>query len=275
MSFVGLGLVVGLAVTVSCGAPSPPAAPSNVPGGSPGTTAEVQVDPAGPMGALALPAAGEPPTEAPHWIARTSDAAAVVPTPAPLAAGTTYKAISASGASIDLTAGAATMIGYGCDRTPLEVVPLAGAAVPPALVWVLPAPVPAAWSPAAVPLALALDTRAARRWTAGPLVLALERLDRTHARLRISRGEAVAHDERAEAYEMDGAGPIDLDLTAGARPGIPVPEAVFAFAADGPFLVVLDRSGYEGVAFETLLVDGRGRARAIESLGLGVYFCAF
>ncbi len=83
------------------------------------------------------------------------------------------------------------------------------------------------------------------------------------------------HDERAEAYLMDGAEPIDLDLTDGRRPGIPAPEAVFAVGEGGPYLVVLDRSGYEGVAFETLLVGASGRARVIASLALGAYHCAF
>jgi hypothetical protein len=73
---------------------------------------------------------------------------------------------------------------------------------------------------------------------------------------------------------MEGADPAPLDLSEGRAPGIPVPEAVFELGPDGPYLVVVDRSGYEGVAFDTLLVDG-DKARPVETLGIGLYYCAF
>jgi hypothetical protein len=266
------------AALVGCGAPSRPA------GGVSNTTSdgaeakEIAVDATTPLGALALPAAAERPDKAPFWVAKTPDAAAVVPSPAPLAAGTHYRAVSAAGgAPVELTAGAQTTIGFGCDQTSLDIVPLVGDAVKPGLVWVLPSPAPPAWTPAAVPLTVDVNERDHRLVRAGNLSLELRRIDKTHATLRIAdrRADKVALDETAEAYYMDGADPIDLDLTQGHYPGIPWPEAAFAFSDAGPYLVVLDRSGYEGIAFETLLVTTSGRAQVIESLGLGAYYCAF
>jgi hypothetical protein len=266
------------AALVGCGAPSRPA------GGVSNTTSgdaeakEIAVDATAALGVLALPAAAERPDKGPFWVAKTPDAAAVVPSPAPLVAGTHYRALSAAGgAPVDLTAGPQTTIGFGCDQTSLDVVPLVGDAVKPGLVWVLPSPAPATWTPSAVPLTVDVDQRDHRLVRAGNVSLELRRVDKTHATLRIAdrRATGLALDEAAEAYYMEGAEPIDLDLTQGHYPGIPWPEAVFAFSETGPYLVVLDRSGYEGIAFETLLVTSRGRAQVIESLGLGAYYCAF
>jgi hypothetical protein len=249
-------------VTAACGAPSPSRPVSNLTPDTP-TAAEVAVDPAGPLGVLALP-----------W-----ETGAVVPTAdAPsLVAGTTHLAIPARGTTVELTAGPTATIKFGCDGgTDLEVVPLTGATVADTgPVWVLPQPVPPTWSPVSLGLAVETDTRDERVVRAGEVVLATRRLDATHMALRIAIGDLVVHEERAETYLMAGAEPIDLDMTQGHYPGIPTPEAVFAFGATGPYLVVLDRSGYESVAYATLFVSRNGRARSIDSLGLDAYRCAF
>jgi hypothetical protein len=275
-----LAPVAVIAWLAGAGCGGPPAAPpiTNTPAESLAAQ-DVVVDTHGPLGWLAFPAATDRAGDVPHWIAITREASAVVPSPppSPLAAGATYRAIPADGhPAVDLVAGAPITIGYGCDRTPLDVIPLAGAPVPPGLVWVVPTPVPSTWQPSVRTLLLRIDTPARRRWSAGELDLDLEREDDRHARLRISRGGRLVHDEHAEAYEMDGAPPISIDLSAGERtPGVPYPEAVFAFGVGGPFLVVLDRSGYEGVAFETVLVGFHGEARPIDTLRLAAYHCAF
>ncbi len=241
---------------------------------------ELAVDASTPLGVLALPAFATRPAEAPFWVAITPDApgtVAVVPTPAALVPGTAYTAIPAGGdAPVTLTAGAPITIKYGCDDTPLEVIPLTGAAVTPGLIWVLPSPLPAGWKPARIPLTGPGHARELSRIVAGPLDIRQLRKDKTHAVLLVHVGDHLAHQEENEAYLMNGADPIDLDLSEDDHtPGIPTLEAVFELGSGGPYLVVFDRSGYEGVAFETLLVGHKRAARTIESLGLGAYYCAF
>lgn len=256
------------------------AAPRTIGNTGGGDGAAVVVDPAGPLGVLALPATPARLTDAPYWVAITPDAAAVVPAPgsvpAPLTPGTAYTALSArGGAPVQLTAGAATTVPYGCDDIPLDVIPLTGARVPPALTWILPSPLPAGWAPAALPLTVDVDRKERRRWKAGALELELSRDDKTHATLRIAAGGKELHRAEAEAYFMQGSDEIDLDFTQGRRPGIPFPEAVFAIAPAGPHLVVLDASGYEGVGFDVLLVTPDGTSHAIEAAGFSAYYCAF
>jgi hypothetical protein len=242
---------------------------------------EVAVDASKPLGVLALPAGAERPEEAPYWMANAPSAAAVVPvdaaTATALATGTTYTAVTAGGAApVELTAGAPTTIGYGCDQNDLSVVPLTGPASPkPGLLWVLPAPMPAGWSPRSHVVVGARDARERLRVRAAAVSFELVRRDMTRAQMRISVRQHPVHLEEVEAYVMDGADPIDLDFTQeGHVPGVPMLEAVFSFGDAGPYVVVLDRSGYEGVAFQTLLLQD-GKAREIESLGLGAYYCAF
>jgi hypothetical protein len=118
---------------------------------------------------------------------------------------------------------------------------------------------------------------AVTRWRADTLTIELARKDDAHASFTITNRDTRVHHEDAETYYMEGADVTPLDLTAGRAPGIPVPVAVFAFGVGGPYLVVVDRSGYEGVGFETLFIDQTAgdRARAIEALGLGLYYCAY
>jgi hypothetical protein len=237
----------------------------------------VIVDPSAPLGVLALPATSQLLVDAPYWVATTPDAAAVVPSPTSveLIAGTEYVAVSgAGGPPLRLTAGAPTMIRFGCDQPELEVVPLRGAPAPPAIVWVLPSPVPAGWAPVVVPLATVVADKARRKWTAGALELELARTDATHATFRVGVDGTTRHRAAVEAYYMEGAGEIDLDLREAHRPGIPYPEAVFAITPNGPYAVVLDTSGYEGVSFSMLLVTAEG-AYPVEAAGMNVYYCAF
>ncbi|HUQ07344.1 MAG TPA: hypothetical protein VM261_32855 [Kofleriaceae bacterium] len=264
-------------VTIAaCGAPSSSRAPvvSNVTDPPP-TARPVAVDASSTLGVLALPAYATRPEAAPHWVALAPGAAAVVPGKAALGPGT-YRALPAGGATaIALRAGATTSIDYGCDGgTSLDVIPLAGPAVKPGLVWVLPSPVPPEWQPASHALRAEIAERDRVRYVVGELVIEQRRLDKTHAALAIAvRGKTV-HDETSEAYLMDGADPIDLDLKEGHAPGIPTVEAVFSVAPAGPYLVVLETSGYEGVAFETL-VARESATEVVESLGFDAYYCAF
>jgi hypothetical protein len=273
---VRIALVASAALWCACGgASSSPKEIGNLGGGG---GAGVTVDPAGPLGMIALPASPAPLDDAPYWVATSPDASVVVPDTGstPLVAGTKYAALSAAGgAPVELTAGAVTTIGYGCDKVDLQVVPLSGARVPPALVWVLPSPLPAGWSPAAVPLTVEQQEKSRRRWKAGTLDLEITRTDATHASLRVGTGDRTLHTQAVEAYFMEGSDEIDLDFTEGRRPGIPFPEAVYAIAPGGPHLVVLDTSGYEGVSFTALLVTQESGSHEIESASTSAYYCAF
>jgi hypothetical protein len=261
----------------ACGAPSAPRAPavSNVTEPEQPSARPLAVDASSGLGAMALPAYAARPDPAPYWVAITAGASAVVPGKMAPAPGT-YQALPAGGAqAIELRAGAFTNINYGCDGgTALDVVPLAGPAVKPGLVWVLPSPVPADWKPASHALRAEIAERDRLRYVVGDLVIEQRRVDKTHAALTIAfRGKTV-HDHTSEAYLMAGADPIDLDLKAGHSPGVPTVEAVFSVGPAGPYLVVLEQSGYEGVAFETLVVLEDATA-VVEALGFDAYYCAF
>ncbi len=267
--------LASVVMIAACGAPSSSRPVSNLTPETPATARPLAVDASSALGVMALPAFATRPEPAPYWVALTPDATAVVPGKAALAPGT-YQALPAGGATaIELSAGAATRINYGCDGGfALDVVPLAGPAVKPGLVWVLPTPVPPEWKPASHALRAEIAERDRMRYVVGDLVIEQRRVDKTHAALSISvRGKTV-HDETSEAYLMDGADPIDLDLKEGHAPGIPTVEAVFSVGPAGPYLVVLEESGYEGVAFETLVVL-ESATEVVESLGFDAYYCAF
>lgn len=266
-------LALGL---VACGSRVPVTPVGNL--GDNTTEPPVRVDPAGPMGVIALGTAAARADDQDYWIPVTTVAPVVAAADSGLVAGTAYDVVPGGGDErVKLTAGATVTVPYGCDGNAQEMMPLAGPGVRPGLVWVLPAEVPVSWMPSSRRMEIVEHEPARARWRVDELVIELARKDDAHASFTITNGATPVHREDAETYYMEGAEVRPLDLSAGRAPGIPVPLAVFAFGAGGPYLVVVDRSGYEGVAFETLFIDHTAgdRARAVESLGLGLYYCAF
>lgn len=266
-------LALGL---VACGSRAPVTPVGNL--GENTIEPPVRVDPDGAMGVLALGTAAARGDDQAYWIPVTTVAPVVATADSGLIAGAAYDVVPGGGDErVKLTAGATVTVPYGCDGNAQAMFPLAGPAVRPGLVWVLPAEVPVSWMPASRRLEVVERKPALSRWRVDTLELELARTDDAHASFTITNGATRVHREDAETYYMEGAEVRPLDLSAGRAPGIPVPEAVFAFGPDGPYLVVVDRSGYEGVGFETLFIDDTAgdRARAIESLGLGLYYCAF
>jgi hypothetical protein len=187
----------------------------------------------------------------------------------------TLLAIPATGDPEPVVAGAATMMPYGCDQTPLHVVPLKGAAsLADGPVWVVPMPAPDGWHPAAAALRATEATRERQRWTAGPLTLSLTRVDDGHATLEIAGDGRRLHVATEATYWMDGSDPQPLDLTATFLPGIALPEAVFLLAPAGPALVVFHTKGFEGDTYTTLLV-GADAAEPVDRMTAYLYSCAF
>lgn len=270
-----LAAVTATATAAACGSSAPAPAPlRNTAGDSP-AGARITVDAATPLGALGLGAAQLRDDELPYWVPITAVAPVVAPLEAELVAGTSYTVVPSDGATaVTMRAGASAAVKYGCDDNATDLIPLDGPVVAPGLVWILPPSAPATWAPLAEPLTAVETTRDRRHWTAGTLALTLARTGDSHATFTIRDNGAAAHHERAERHLMDGADASPIDLAAQRWPGIPTPAAVFRLAAGGPYLVVLDRSGYEGVTFETLLV-GAGDVRTVESLRLSLYYCAF
>lgn len=263
-------VVLLAAGVVACARPAPPPAPVD---NRAVAQAPVTVTPGEPLGLLALVAAPARAEGIPYWVPIAPGAGALVPAPATVPAGESRVVVSAAGPTATLTAGEATTVTYGCDDGSLAVTPLGGE-LPPGLAWVLPASPPPAWSPAAVPLVVDGASRDEARWRAGRLTVTQTRTSDAAATLVIALDGAEVVRRTDELYFMDGAEPSPLDLTEDHRPGVPTPAAVFAIAPDGPYLVVLDESGFEGAGFTATLVAPDG-ARPVEELGLGVYFCAF
>lgn len=270
-----LGLTL-LAAAAACGSgsssPTAPIRNTTVEGPA---SSRLAIDARTPMGTLGLAAVQIREEGLPYWVPIIQAAPVIAPVESKLVVGGSYTVVTPDGlASETLRADTAVYVKYGCDENTAEIIPLDGPWTTPGVVWIIPDPVPATWAPLGEPLTATETTRDRRHWTAGPLALTLDRTDDSHATFTIRDNGAAAHHERAERYLMAGAGDSPIDLTADRWPGIPKPVAVFRFAADGPYLVVLDRSGYEGVTFETLLV-GAGDVRKVESMSFSLYYCAF
>jgi len=250
-------LVVGLALG-ACSTPAPPA-PRNVAAPS----ATLRLAASAPLGSLAL----APATTHDGWIP-VATASAVAPGSS-VPAGTSVTAIG-TGAAVQLTAGPATRLPYGCDNNQIDVVPLAGPRIAPGVVWLLPAG--AAWTPTALPITSS-RTPAASQFTIGPLTLDLRRRDAVRGTLTITRAGRAIYTAPFERGAMEGADASPIDLTEDG-PGIPQPVAAWALAPRGPVLVVLLQPGYEGVTLAPVLVEVDA-AREVEAMSLYLYRCAF
>lgn len=259
-----------VAVAAGCSSGAPRVEP---PGNVAAPGGELAIDPAQPMGSLAIGVRPIGDDDDRRWSVPIGDSGALALVPAPFAAGQRVVAVPRIGASVELVAGAQLTIRYGCDGGALEVVPLAGAKLAPGIAWVVPEPRPTEWSPAAVPMVAGQPTPELATWTAGPIAITSTRIAPMHATLRIAVDGREVASVSGEKQLMDGAEPGPIDLRE-RQPGVAELEAVYEVAANGPWLVVLMVPGYEGSSFVTHLV-GRTATRELESLGFYLYSCAF
>lgn len=213
----------------------------------------------------------------PSWIPVDRATVVVPATDPPVSFGARLLAVPLEGAALEVRHAGRATIAYGCDGGALEVDRFDGdRRLPPGPVWLLPAPAPAGWAPAGVPVAAASVTVERRAWTAGRLSVSLERRDPTHADLLVNDGARRLFVEHAGKHYMEGADPGPIDLSLPRQIGMPVPAAAFSVAPAGPTLLVLSTSGYEGSRLHAVLVDDAGGAALPDpTFDVGLYFCAF
>lgn len=217
--------------------------------------------------------------------ARTDGVPAFVPikTPYPivdptakLAANTTANVVDARGASGTFTSSAPAKIAYGCDGNQLDVTPLAGTAtLSPGVAWAL---VDRSVRPSAsAPIIVTMPAKAAYGF--GDLSITVERdaKKQDHGQLRFTVNDTTVADVPFERQLMDGADASMkiLDMREGG-PAIPVALAAWSIDGSGhaPYLVAIERPGWEGTTLEAWLVEARS-AKQLEAMTTYLYQCAF
>lgn len=212
---------------------------------------------------------------APAFLPVETGAVAVIPWDvAKLEPGVAVVAVPIAGSPVPARSAKVETFQFGCDNGSIELLTFEGTALASGPVWLVPSPLPAGWAPAAIALRTLEAATERAVWEAGPLTVSLARVDAAHATLTIAAGDRTLHHETLEKPAIDGGDGAPIDLTEPGEPGVSTPVAVFAVSPDGPVLLVLSTSGYEGFSLSTLLVDGDG-ARPVERLGFYVYQCAF
>lgn len=264
-------------VIAACGSPREPAPPPTaLPAPAVG---RITVAPTAPLGSLALALAPTTPTTPVGEIAGSflpaRDVASVASL-GTLAPGARVSVLGMAGGLVAYTAGARAMVPYGCDGNTLEVTPLAGPALPPGIAWVLPAPLPAGWAPAALAVTWTRRERGRVGLRLGDLEVELVRTAPLRGTLTIARAGRVLHRAPFERQLMDGAPPelATIDLTDVGGPGVPLPVGAWTLAPGGPVLLALVLPGFEGVTLSGLLVDEAGAA-PVPALEQYLYGCAF
>lgn len=186
----------------------------------------------------------------------------------------TVDGIATTGGVEHFTTGPRGDVPYGCDGNALEVTTFAGPRLTPGAVWLLPPTRPTSWQPTPLPILSRSSTAAQRTYAIGPLTLDLTRTTDRRGTLTLRRDGKVIHAAPFERHLMEGADTSPIDLAEGG-PGIPEPVAAWAIAASGgPIMLVLTQPGYEGTTLRPLLVEANS-ARAIESMEMYLYSCAF
>ncbi len=239
------------------------------------------VAPTAPLGSLALALAPTPATpasplgEVADSVLPARDASSVASVGA-LAPGARVSVLGMVGGPVAYTAGTRAQVPYGCDGNTLEVTPLAGPAQPRGVAWVLPAPLPAGWAPAALAVTWTRRERARVGLRIGDLDLELVRTAPLRGTLTLARAGRVIHRAAFERTLMDGAPPelATIDLTDLGGPGVPLPVGAWTLAPGGPVLLALALPGFEGVTLSGLLVHEAGAA-PVPGLEKYLYGCAF
>ncbi len=233
----------------------------------------IHVTPTDAIGWLALAPTLKRDDKAPAWLP-IDDHSLLVPGPAEgLLAGTVFTAIATRGTPTRVVAGTLGKIPYGCDQNQLDVITFTADHLAPGLVWLVPDSAPRTWSPTPLDITSSRATQTQRRYAVGPLGLELVRHGPTKGTLTLTHEGRTLHTEPFERGEMEGAAPSPLDLSS-TGPGIPAPVAAWSFAPSGPFLVVLEQPGYEGVTLAPWLVDDEA-AHLLQAMSLYLYSCAF
>ena len=266
-------------VIAACGTPREPAPPPTALTAPAPAVGRITVAPTAPLGSLALALAPTSPTTPVGEIAGSflpaRDVASVASL-GTLAPGARVSVLGMAGGPVAYTAGARALVPYGCDGNTLEVTPLAGPAQALGIAWVLPAPLPAGWAPAALAVTWTRRERARVGLRLGDLDVELVRTAPLRGTLAIARAGRVIHRAPFERQLMDGAPPelATIDLTDVGGPGVPLPVGAWTLAPGGPVLLALVLPGFEGVTLSGLLVDEAGAA-PVPALEQYLYGCAF
>jgi hypothetical protein len=189
---------------------------------------------------------------------------------------TPMRVVDARGDSGAFTSAEPTKIPFGCDGNQLAVTPLTGTTkLSPGIAWALH---DAAVHPTGrLPIVVSMPRRAT--YTFDHLTVIVERdaakADRGLLRFVVDNSEVSSHGFARTL--MDGADPsmATIDLREG---GPAVPVILAAWSIDGssraPFLVAIERPGWEGTSLEAWLVEPQG-AKQIEPMTSYLYQCAF
>jgi hypothetical protein len=266
---VGLCGVVGIGVLLgacSSRAPSPSQPPSNTLGAS-GVPAD--------LGALVIVTTRAHDDTTPGYVPVSARYPLVDPAHR-MPPNTPMRVVDARGTSGTFTSAEPTKIAFGCDGNQLAVTPLTGTTkLSPGIAWALH---DASVRPRGrAPIVVSMPERATYAFDELTVIVERDAKKTDRGLLRfLVHGEQVGADGFARTL-MDGADPsmAAIDLREG---GPSVPVALAAWSIDGsghaPFLVAIERAGWEGTSLEAWLVEARS-AKQIEPMTSYLYQCAF
>ncbi|GEM_PF-3961409 len=189
---------------------------------------------------------------------------------------TPMRVVDARGTSGAFTSSEPTKIAFGCDGNQLAVTPLVGTTeLAPGIAWALH---DSDARPSAKAPTISADDATAT-YGFGALTILVERdvVKKDRGVLRfILAGEEVGASGFARTL-MDGADPnmSTIDLREGG-PNVPVPVGAWSIDGSGraPFLVAIERPGWEGTSIEAWLVEAHS-VKQIEPMTAYLYQCAF
>jgi hypothetical protein len=259
---------LALLILAACSAPSPTVGPP------PKNTSSATGVPAD-LGSLVIVTAATRTDATPNFVPITAQFPLVDPARR-MPPRTPMHVVDARGANGAFTSSEPTKIAFGCDGNQLSVTPLVGTTkLRPGVAWAL---FDSSARPSAnAPILVTLDAKAS--YTFGDLVVIVERdaqkKDRGLLRFVVKNEEVGAHGFVRTL--MDGADPsmAAIDIRQGG-PSVPVPLAAWSIDGSGhaPFLVAIERPGWEGTSLEAWLVEAHS-VNQIEPMTAYLYQCAF
>ncbi len=257
-----------LALLASCSSPAPTPTPT------PQNITAVTPIPAD-LGSLVIVTASARTDETPDFVPITTKFPLVDPARR-MPPNTPMLVTDARGASGTFTSIEPTKTPFGCDGNELAVTPLVGTKkLSVGIAWALFDST--ARPSASAPIIVALDSKAT--YAFGELSVHVERDSRKKDRglMRFVVGDEEVGASGFVRTLMDGADPsmAAIDIREG---GPSVPVALAAWSIDGsghaPFLVAIERPGWEGTSLEAWLVEA-GSVKQIEPMTAYLYQCAF
>lgn len=255
-----------IAVVIGCSSPSASLPPQNTT-----TTTRVPAD----LGSLVVVTTATRTDETPGFVPINSQIPLVDPARR-MPPNTPMHVVDARGGSGTFTSGEPTKIEFGCDGNQLAVTPLSGTKkLEPGVAWAL---FDSTVRPTATaPIVAATEGRAAYGFGALTVIVERDAQKKDRGLLRFVVADAEVGAVGFARTLMDGADPsmATIDLREG---GPAVPVALAAWSIDGsgraPFLVAIERPGWEGTSLEAWLVEERA-AKQIEPMTAYLYQCAF